>query len=136
MLNVCTDNKFKLVNILVWKKDNCTPNKYYMKNTEFILLFRKGSARNINNMGSKQCIEIKNIIGNKIHPTEKPLDLMKIFIENSSNENDTVLDPFVGSGTTPTAAINTNRKYIGFELDEKYYNIASDRIKNQNIISK
>jgi len=128
MLNVCTDNKFKLVNILTWKKNNCTPNRWYMKNTEFILMFRKGKARNINNLGSKTCIEVDNIIGNKVHPTEKPIDLLTILIENSSNVGETVLEPFMGSGSTGVACKKTSRHFIGIEKDEKYFEIAVSRV--------
>ena len=128
MLNTATQLKFQLVNILAWKKNNVTPNRYYMKNLEFILMFRKGAAKTINNKGSKQCFEISNIIGNKLHPTEKPVELMRILIENSSNENEIVLDPFIGSGSTALACIELNRKYIGFEIDEEYYDISNNRI--------
>ena len=86
---------FKFQNLLVWKKNNATPNRYYLNNCEFILMLRKGKAKNINNMGTKNVLEIPNIIGNKRHPTEKPVDLMKILIENSSNEGDVVIDPFM-----------------------------------------
>lgn len=129
-LNESVKAGFKLVNILAWKKNNCTPNRYYMKNLEYIIMLRKGKAKNINNMGSKQCLEINNIIGTKKHPTEKPSSLMEIMINNSSAENDMILDPFMGSGSTGVACINTNRKFIGIELDEKYFNIAKERIEN------
>lgn len=119
---------FKFVNLLAWRKNNMTPNKYYMQQLEFILLLRKGKARNINNMGTSNCLDIPNIIGTKKHPTEKPVDLMRVFIENSSNENDLILDPFMGSGATGVACIKTNRDFIGIELDEQYFNIAQERI--------
>lgn len=57
---------------------------------------------------------------------------MEILIENSSKENDIVLDPFMGSGSTGVACVNTNRNFIGVELDENYFNIAKERI-NKNI---
>lgn len=134
MLNEGTKAGFKLVNILVWKKNNCTPNKYYMKNSEFIILFRKGKARSINNMGSKQVIEINNIIGNKIHPTEKPVELIEHLIGNSSNEGDLVLDPFLGGGSAAVASQNLNRRFIGIELDDKYFDIAKSRLKQEEIL--
>ena len=68
-----------------------------------------------------------------IHDTEKPVELTKILIENSSNENDTVFDPFMGIGGCGVAAHLCNRKFIGIELDENYYNIALDRINTYNI---
>lgn len=63
------------------------------------------------------------------HTTQKPLALMVEILKRHSNEGDIILDPFMGSGTTAIACINTNRNYIGFELDENYYNIANERIQ-------
>ena len=70
---------------------------------------------------------IKN--NGKLHPTQKPLDILERIIKTSSNENDIVLDCFMGSGSTGVACINTNRKFIGIEKDEKYFEIACNRIK-------
>lgn len=87
---------FVFQNLLVWDKGNATPNKWYMQAYELILMLRKGPARNINNMGEKNILRVPNVIRTKLHPTEKPVELMMILIENSSNEGDTVLDPFMG----------------------------------------
>ena len=120
---------FKHINLLVWEKNNCTPSQFYMKNCEYTLLLRKGKSKYINDIGgSKTVHKFNNIIGNKVHPTEKPEELMKFYVENSSNVGDTVLDMFMGSGSTIVAALNTNRKVIGIELNEGYFNIAKDRI--------
>ena len=67
-------------------------------------------------------------LGNKIHPTEKPLDFIRKLVTNSSRENQTVFDPFSGSGTTAVAAIQTNRKWICIEKDEEYYRKSCERI--------
>lgn len=64
----------------------------------------------------------------RYHPTQKPLKLIQRLMLASSNENDLVLDPFSGTGSTQLAAINLNRHYLGFELDENYYNTAIQRI--------
>ena len=121
---------FKIHNILTWKKNNCTPSQFYMKNCEFVIFCRKGKAKYINNIGdSKTVHEFNNISGKKVHPTEKPIELMKFYIENSSEENDTVLDPFMGSGSTGVACVNTFRNFIGFEIDANYFNIATKRIE-------
>ena len=119
---------FKFQNLLVWDKGNVTPNRYYMQGFECILMLRKGGAKNINNLGSSNILKVPNIIGNKTHPTEKPIDLMRILIENSTQPNEIVLDPFMGSGSTMIACLNTNRKGIGIELDERYFSIAKNRI--------
>lgn len=70
---------------------------------------------------------------NRIHPTQKPLDLCEYLINTYTNENETVLDNCMGSGTTAIACINTKRNYIGFETDEKYYQLSLERIKNHKI---
>ena len=63
-----------------------------------------------------------------LHPTQKPVALLEELIKTYSNEGDTILDNCMGSGSTGVACINTNRHFIGIELDEKYYKIAHDRI--------
>lgn len=124
---------FKLHNILVWEKNNCTPSQFYMKNCEYILFLRKGKAKWINDIGgSKTVHQYQNIIGNKVHPTEKPVDLIRFYIENSSSENDLVFDPFMGSGSAGVAALNSGRNFIGFELDKEYFEIAKNRIESLN----
>jgi site-specific DNA-methyltransferase (adenine-specific) len=62
-------------------------------------------------------------------PTIKPVDLIEKYLINHSSINDVIFDPFLGSGTTGVAAINTGRKFIGIELDEHYFQIAQNRIE-------
>ena len=70
-----------------------------------------------------------NICGKKsIHPTQKPVPLLEYLIKTYTNEGETVLDNCMGSGSTGVACINTNRNFIGYELDEKYFEIAQRRI--------
>ena len=64
----------------------------------------------------------------KLHPTQKPVALIEYLIRTYSNKNEVVLDSCMGSGTTAIAALNTQRDYIGFELDKKYYDIIADRL--------
>lgn len=128
ILNVWENNWFKIVNILVWIKNNATPNKYYMKNCEFTVLFRKWKARSINDMWTKQGLNIPNIIWTKKHPTEKPINLMKSYIENSSNENDIVLDPFAWCWSTAKACIELNRNFITTEIDQTFCEIAKTNL--------
>ena len=122
---------FKFQNLLVWDKGNATPNKWYMQGLEFILMLRKGKAVQINNMGEKNIFRVPNIIGKKVHPTEKPEKLMSIMVENSTNKNETVLDPFMGAGSTGLACKHNGRSFIGIEIDEKYYKIAEERINGE-----
>ncbi|QDP67519.1 MAG: putative modification methylase [Prokaryotic dsDNA virus sp.] len=67
---------------------------------------------------------------NKVHPTQKPVALMEYLIKTYTNEAETVLDFTMGSGSTGVACKNLNRKFIGIELDETYFNIAKNRIEN------
>ena len=64
------------------------------------------------------------------HTTQKPIWLMEELIKIHSNEGDLIFDPFMGSGTTGVACLNTNRKFIGVELDSKYFNMSEQRIKH------
>ena len=76
-------------------------------------------------------LEYNNVRGG-LHPTQKPLELMELLVKTFSDENDIILDPFMGSGTTGVACKNLNRNFIGIEKDEKYFNIAKDRINGKN----
>ena len=73
---------------------------------------------------------------NAVHPTQKPVALMEYLIKTYSNENEIVLDNCMGSGTTGVACVNTNRKFIGIEKDEKYFDVAKDRIENIKNLEK
>ena len=68
----------------------------------------------------------------KLHPTQKSLDLMEYLVKTYTNEGDTVLDNTMGSGTAGVACINTNRNFIGIEMDDKYFEIAKNRINKAN----
>lgn len=135
MANVITSSGFKIHNYLVWEKNNCTPSQFYMKNCEYVIFCRKGKAKYINNIGASKTVhKIDNILGNKVHPTEKPIALMDIYILNSSNDGDIVFDPFMGSGTTGYSAVSNNRRFIGMEIDTDYFQIAKERIESLNIV--
>ncbi len=127
-LRICRETGFGLHNVLTWEKNNVTPSRWYMKNGEFIIFLRKGKAKTINNVSSKMIHQFNNIIGNKTHPTEKPVDLMKFYISNSSDNGDLVFDPFSGTGATLVAAKELNRQYLGYEIDKKYFDIAETRL--------
>jgi len=65
------------------------------------------------------------------HPTEKPIELLEYLIKTYSNENDTILDNCMGAGSTGIACVNTNRNFIGIELNDEYFNIAKERIERE-----
>jgi DNA modification methylase len=118
---------FGLHNVLTWDKITPTANRWYMKNIEFTLYLWKGRAKTINNPSSKQGIG-GNQIDHSSHPTEKPVWLMANYIINSSHRGETVLDPFMGSGTSGVAAIQSGRKFIGIEIDPRWFDVACERI--------
>lgn len=68
-----------------------------------------------------------------LHPTQKPLGLLEFLVKTFTNKNELVLDNCMGSGSTGVACINTNRKFIGIELDDRYYEIAVNRLKNNEL---
>ena len=119
---------FKFLNLLVWVKNNATPNRYYMQKCEFILFLRKGFAKNINDMGETNVFNPPNIIGNKFHPTEKPVELMKHFIKQSTRKEDIVLDMFCGSGSTCVGTKELGRHFVGIEIEKRYADIAKSRL--------
>lgn len=89
-----------------------------------------GPTRN-DNHGTRyprQTITFSNSVKTGVHPTQKPLDLLEYLVKTYTNPGETVLDPFMGSGTTGVACVNTGRNFIGFELDENYFEIATRRI--------
>ena len=123
------EKKFKIKNIIVWEKNNTSMGDLkgsYAPKHEFIIFAHKG-RRTLNGFRYPDIIKAKRT-GNKYHPTEKPVDLLEIFITESSNTYEIVIDPFMGSGSTGVACVNTGRNFIGMELDAGYFEIAQKRI--------
>lgn len=120
---------FRFHNLLYWDKVTCTPNRWYMKNAEYIGFFFKGKAFPINDCSNRQGIRLPHT-DETSHPTEKPVALMQHYIVNSSLPDEITFDPFMGTGTTGVAAIRSGRRFIGIERDKKWFDIAAERIKN------
>lgn len=122
-------------NLIVWDKRS-GPGAYYGFTHELIVF---GTARNkLLHAGGGNVWRIpaftsgaKTTNGEKVHPTQKPVELITKAIEDATDPGAVVLDPFMGSGTTAVAAIRTGRHYIGFELDEKYHATAVDRADDE-----
>lgn len=120
--------------ILTWHKQNPSPliNNNYLPDTEYVIFAREKGVKLYGNYHSKRKYYISGV--NQVdkkkygHPTIKPLNFIENHIINSSKEGDLVLDCFCGSGTTLVGAIKTNRRFIGFEIDENYYKIAKQRV--------
>lgn len=123
--------------IIIWHKTNVPPftNGHYLKDKEYCLMFWEQGAkingtyetmgtvyRSTTNVKDKELYE---------RPTIKPLNIIENLIKNSSAPGDTVLDCFMGSGTTGVACRNLDRNFIGIEIDQKYFDIAKRRIETQ-----
>ena len=124
--------------ILVWCKTNSTPfcSNNWIPNIEYCLWF--GDHVKLNDgwdLKSKWFISPTNGADKKEfkHPTIKPLELVKRHLLHATQEGDLILDPFMGSGTTAVAAIETGRRYVGFELNPEYHKIAKDRLNGVNV---
>ena len=133
MLNTFTNCGFHFIKCLIWDKGNKIMGQYYMSQFEYIMFFRKGKGIKINHCGTSDILSVPNVKlkgddGKNLHDTEKPVDLMKILIDNSSNVGGIVLDPFMGIGSAGIASKELDREFIGIELDPKYYDIAVQRI--------
>jgi DNA modification methylase len=126
------------VTLLVWKKPNPIPlgNGKYIGDTEF-LIYVRGKGATFNNIGYKHQLRVfeYNVPSTKerIHPTEKPIDLLRRLLLIHTNENDVVLDTFAGSFTTGLACNKENRKCIGSEIDTKMFKKADKRL-NKNLM--
>lgn len=121
------DAGLRLHTVLVWDKRTALPNKYYQNVTEFALFMFKGKARTINDPGSKNLVSIFQR-DESPHPTEKPVELMRFWIGNSSQPGGLALDPFMGSGTSGVAALQLERQFVGIEKDPRWFDIACERI--------
>tara|TARA_R110002020_G_scaffold109349_1_gene252975 strand:- start:407 stop:1150 length:744 start_codon:yes stop_codon:yes gene_type:complete len=129
----------------VKNNSNCPYNPQMVKGTSYEIkqgkggdaVVREGSRTGQNiitkNSGTRypNAIQKFNSDKEKLHPTQKPISLLEYLIKTYTNENDTVLDFTMGSGSTGIAAKNLNREFIGIELDKTYFDIASKRINNE-----
>lgn len=127
--------------ILTWTKTNPTPlgATLWLNDIEYCLHFYKDAGFNIGSKYKhKNYMEPINVIDKKyyLHPTIKPLEMVKNHLLNCTKENDIVLDCFLGSGTTAVACKELKRNYIGFEINKEYFDIATDRINGITIIDK
>jgi site-specific DNA-methyltransferase (adenine-specific) len=128
---------FKIKNLIIWVKNSWTAGdlvNQYGQQYEIIIYASKGLSPII----GKRLTDVwyfNRVVGNDLlHQNQKPEKLIQQIINKSSKETDIILDPFMGSGTTAIACMNTKRKYIGFELDKEYFDVAEKRIKEHKRI--
>lgn len=128
------EHKFKF-DVLAMIKLNAVPafNGHHLNDIEYIILIRKGGTY----FNTKSQLDdyrkwYEVICKKRIHPAEKPVELLERFVRVSCPENGTILDPFLGSGSTGVACVNEGRNFIGIEKDDSYFDLASKRIKERS----
>ena len=126
---------FHFIKSIIWKKGINICGRYYMSTYEHILFYCKpGRERDINECSTPDILDVpirkkKDIDGNNIHDTEKPVELMEILVRNSTNVGETVIDPFAGIGATLVACQNLKRHAIGCEINQHYCDIIKQRLQ-------
>ena len=133
-MNFFEDKGYK-VTLLIWHKVNAVPlvNKKYHDNVEFSICGRdKNSCFNNLSVSEKSKVISMPYPDNKnrIHPTEKPLQLIELLLRTKSNENNLILDCFSGSGVTAVACHNLKRRFICIEKDYGYWKASVERLEN------
>lgn len=133
-----------LKDLIIWKKNNLVPrvrDRRYHSGLEFIIWFVKKKSKWTFNRRPKiqkfqssiinsNIITFKEKMNGNGHPTQKTIHIMKELIEIHTNKEDTIFDPFAGSGTTGVACIESGRNFVGIEREDKYVKMAKSRIKN------
>jgi site-specific DNA-methyltransferase (adenine-specific)/modification methylase len=135
-------NNCLIKEMIVWRKPNPMPrnrDRLYVTTCEFAIWAVKGKGWTFNRQRDtyeNAIFEYPSVHSSKrLHPTQKPIELMKDLIKIHTNENDIILDPFIGSASTAQACIETTIIYLVFELDKSYFDLANERI-NKNKIKK
>jgi len=126
--SACIHAGFMFCELLVMDKKMTVPSTYYPKRAEFILMYRKGGYRRSKFLGST-VLETRMPRGReKRHPTEKPVSVIEHLVRCSTLEDEVCLDPFMGSCPTGEACINSGRKFIGIEIEGRWFQASKDRI--------
>lgn len=116
---------FKFWKPIIWDKEKIGMGYHYRAKYEMIMFFEKGKNK-LNDLSIPDVLRFPRI--NRGYPTEKPVDLCEVFIKQSTEEGNVVLDPFMGSGSVGVAAIKNKRKFIGCDISLKALNLSKERI--------
>lgn len=122
-------SNLRIQNLVVWDKEVIGMGNGFRNRHELIIHASNG-VPNVFDKGTANIITAKRISSSDIHPTEKPESIYLSILPVISDKHHTILDPFMGSGTTGVACANLGRKFIGIEIEPKYYDIARRRISD------
>ena len=139
IIAIASREGFEFKDVIVWQKTNPMPrnrDRRYVPSLELMIWFvkTKKSKWVFNRQDSSYQSPVMRYPSEsggafkRYHPTQKPVKLIGEIIQIHSHAGDLILDPFMGSGTTAIASLNTGRRYVGFELDKKYFDVANERI--------
>ena len=139
IIAIATKAGFEFKDVIIWEKTNPMPrnrDRRYVPSLELMVWFvkkqkAKWTFNRDDSVYKSPVMRFASESGGafkRYHPTQKPVKLIEEIINIHSNVGDLVLDPFMGSGTTAISALNTGRKYVGFELDKEYFNVLTERI--------
>ena len=143
IINICSNAGFEYKDVIIWEKTNPMPrnrDRRYVPSLELMIwvVKKQKDKWTFNRQGNSYQSPIMRYASEsggafkRYQPTQKPVKLIEEIIKIHSNSGELVLDPFMGSGTTAISAINTGRKFVGFESDKKYYDILTKRINEYN----
>jgi site-specific DNA-methyltransferase (adenine-specific) len=124
---------FKFWKPLIWDKCKIGMGYHYRARYECILFFEKGK-RKLNDLGIADIIEVPRVHNG--YPAEKPVDVAKVLVEQSTNAGELVADPFMGSGSTGVAAVRMNRDFVGNDLCEEAVRISRMRLRDEGAASE
>lgn len=127
LMDVLELSSFRINKILVWDLCSIGGGYSWRNQHEFIIFGSKGVARPVNDKSLSTVLKFPRIKSG-LHPFEKPLELMKTIISNSSSEKDLVLDCFFGSGTTGLGCKQLGRDFVGIEISPEYCELAKKRL--------
>ena len=137
LYDALADAGFKMLRLIVWNKTNPVPlnskNIYLSNSREIAVLGVKGGKPTFHSAydNGDYSYPIPRHNGNRIHPTQKPLDLFRDLIRKHSNPGDLIVDPFLGSGTTAIAAIQEGRTFNGCDIDNRYVQASKSRMRQE-----
>lgn len=143
VLQVAEKHGFYYKTTGIWHKTNPMPRnmnlQFVISNECWMYFINEGTSGTFNSEGKVHTDFLESSVTPMSekkfgkHPTQKPIKIIKELINRVTNENDVVLDPFMGSGTTCVASAMLNRKYIGIDINKEYYNIAKERINSLEV---
>lgn len=132
MMDILELASFRLNKVLIWDFCSIGGGYAWRNQHEFIVFGSKGIAHPVNDLSLSTVLKYKRN-SKRLHPFEKPIDLIKTIIENTSAPSELVTDFFIGSGTTAEAALRLGRHFYGCDISEKYVGIANKRIEKARL---